>query len=407
MNIDSQPADRGTHARVMTVWMYWLLLRVVLSLVVVMASALVPQTALENAVPVWPPSAPPGAWVQRVLVDPWLRWDAEYYLQIASRGYSLDDGTALFHPLYPWLGRVAGYVLGGNMGAGLLAISSACGLLFLILFERLASLDLPPDQARRASLYFLHVPIAFALFAPYTESLFLLCSVMVFLMARRGHWWLAGLSVALATLTRQQGIFLSLPLAWELWESSGRDVRALCRSWRSVLSLLAGPVGLLFWLGYRAVALDDIAFDVHRPATWLYGLFLSRSGTEVVPVQGLAPWRAISTAFSNPTPTTVIDLVVGGIFLLLLIGGWRFLWRLRPSYLLYAVTVILLSFSFYTGPEKPYMGLPRHCLLAFPLFLPLASWGSSRILDLTVTVFGLIGVMAGAFVYGAHILWVP
>ena len=161
-------------------------------------------------------------------------------------------------------------------------------------------------------------------------------------MARRGHWWLAGLSVALATLTRQQGIFLSIPLAWELWESSGRDLRTLCRSWRSALSLLAGPVGLLFWLGYRAVALGDIAFDVHRPSTWLYGLFLSRSGTEVVPVQGLALWRAISTAFSNPTPTTVIDLAVGGLFLLLLIGGWRFLWRVRRSYLLDAVTVILL-----------------------------------------------------------------
>jgi hypothetical protein len=408
MNVEAQRVDRGTHARPMTVWVYWLLLRVALSVIVLMASALIPQTALENTVPVWPPSASPGAWLQRVLVDPWLRWDAEYYLEIASRGYSLDDGTALFHPLYPWLGRLAGYILGGNMAAGLLVVSSACGLLFLILFERLARLDLAPDQARRASLYFLHVPIAFALFAPYTESLFLLCSVMVFLMARRGHWWLGGLSVALATLTRQQGIFLSIPLAWELWESSGRDFRTVLRNWRHVSSLAAGPIGLLFWLGYRAVALGDIAFEAHRPATWLYGLFISRSGTEVVPVQGLAPWRAISTAFSNPTPTTVIDLVLGALFLLLLIRGARFLWRVRPSYLLYAVTVIVLSFSFYTGPEKPYMGLPRHCLLAFPLFLPLASWGSSsRRFDLIITVCGLIGVMAGAFVYGAHILWVP
>ena len=400
--------SKDKNRQPIAVWGYWLLLRLALSLMVLLASASHPQTVLEGAIGVWPPAGSPGAWLQRILLDPWLRWDAASYLQIASRGYSLDDGTALFHPLYPWLGRVVGYLLGGNMMAGLFVVSSVCGLLFLILFERLARLDLPPDEARRASLYFVHVPVAFVLFAPYTESLFLLCSVMVFLMARGGAWWFAGLSVALATLTRQQGIFLSIPLAWELWESSGRDRRKLLRNWRNVLSLAGGPMGLSFWLVYRAVTLGDVAFDANRPQTLLYGLFISSSGTRVVEVQGLMPpWRAIWTALNTLTVTTAIDLVMGALFLLLLIFGGRFLWRLRPSYLLYAITVIVLSFSFHTGPDKPYMGLPRHCMLAFPLFLPLASWGRLRAVETLIIVLGLSGVLLAAYIYGAHILWVP
>ena len=125
-----------------------------------------------------------------MLIEPWLRWDTEYYVKIATRGYRLDDGTAQFHPLFPWAGRGIGYVLGGNMGAGLLVVSSVCGLLFLYAFERLAQLDLPAAIARRASVFLLHAPLAFILFTPYTESMFLLCSVTALLMARRGSWWM-------------------------------------------------------------------------------------------------------------------------------------------------------------------------------------------------------------------------
>ena len=38
---------------------------------------------------------------------------------------------------------------------------------------------------------------------------------------RRRRWLFAGLAGALATLTRQQGIVLALPLAWELWVLEG------------------------------------------------------------------------------------------------------------------------------------------------------------------------------------------
>ena len=386
----------------------WLMLRFVLALVVLIGSANRPETALEKDIAVWPPASSFGRWLDRVLVRPWQRWDTEYYLNIAERGYRLDDGSTQFHPLYPWMGRVFGDVLGGNMLLGLLAASSVCGLLFLMGFERLARLDLSPGTSRRAAVYLLHAPLAFVLFAPYTEALFLLSSVIVFLMARRRAWWMAGTAAGLAALTRQQGIFLLIPLAWELWEWSGRDWRKVLGNWRSALSLALAPAGLLVWLVYRAVVLADIAFDAYRPQTWIYGLLISTGATRVIPEQGfVAPWRALGAAFSHPRPTTVVDLILAGIFVLMFVWGGRSLWRLRPSYFLYSAAVLLVSFSYFTGSFQPYMGLPRHCFLAFPLFLPVASWAERRNVDVPIILLGLAGMVLLALFYSTHGVWVP
>ena len=405
----SQPKSKpATSQSLPMIGVSWLMLRLVLLLVVLTASAGWPETHLEKELAAWPPGPSFGPWLQRVLIDPWLRWDTAYYLNIASRGYRLDDGTAQFHPLYPWTGRAAGYLLGGNIPAGLLLVSSVCGLLFLYGFERLARLDLPPAVARRAALFFLHAPLAFVLFAPYTESLFLLCSVTAFLMARRGAWWMAGIAGGLAVLTRQQGIFLLAPLGWELWEWSGREWRKLAANWRKAFSLALIPAGLLFWLAYRAITLGDVVFEVNRPQTWIYGLMISNTAARVIPEQGfVAPWRALGAALDHPRTTTRVDLILSSLFVLMLVLGGRFLWRLRPSYLLYSVVIILVSFSYFTGSWQPYMGLPRHCFLAFPLFLPLAAWANGPKTSLALVVVGLIGLILLAFFYSAHLVWVP
>jgi hypothetical protein len=394
--------------RLLEIVFLWLALRLVLSLWIALSSSFSPQTALEKQVPLWPPTTPLGDWWQRVFVMPWYRWDVEYFLNIAVRGYRLDDGTAQFHPLYPWLGQITGHLLGGNMLLGLLVASSLCALLLLLSFERWALLDLPAEAAWRATLYFAHAPVAFILFAPYSEATFLLCGVLALFAARRGVWWQAGLAGGLAALTRQQGIFLLLPLAWELWEWSGRRWRALLGNWRGLLGLALVPAGLLLWLLYRAWALGDVAFDFSQPRTLIYGLLISRSATRVVHVQSfMPPWQALWTALQHLNVTTVIDLSLASFFLLLLILGARPLWRLRPSYFLYALAIILVSFSYSTGPREPYMGLPRHCLLAFPLFLPLALWGKRWWVHWLVILYGILGLLTLALLYTTRILWLP
>lgn len=403
----------------------WVLLRVGLSLWAALLSLRFAKHSLEQALPLWPPGQPLGLWLERVLLLPWLRWDVAYYLKIVEQGYRLDDGTAQFHPLLPWLAALASNILGIGGLASLLLVASLAALGLLMAFEQLARLDLDAATARRARLYLALFPASFIFFAPYTEGLFLLCAVLALLGARRKQWLFAGLMGGLAALTRQQGIVLLLPLAWEIgaWaRAEGQRLRAeqpgrhggwgqwllQAATLRALLALTLVPLGFLTFKVYRALTLDDLRIDLSNPQALIYSFFISPSSSKVVPVQAfLPPWEVLAAAWralqSPGNLTTAIDLTLAAIFLLLLALGWR---HLRPSYLIYTLAILLLSFSYYTGPFYPLMGLPRHCVLAVPLFLPLAIWGRRPWLHLLIVAAGLAGMLFLMVGYVAQ-AWVP
>ena len=77
---------------------------------------------------------------------------------------------------------------------------------------------------------------------------------------------------------------------------------------------------------------------------------------------------------------------------------------MRPSYRILTVILFAVAFAYHTGPETPYMGLPRHLLLAFPIFI-----GSAPALErfknpvAAVFMFSMIALMF-FYVFQA---WVP
>jgi hypothetical protein len=80
--------------------------------------------------------------------------------------------------------------------------------------------------------------------------------------------------------------------------------------------------------------------------------------------------------------------------------------RMRISYQLYSVILVLVAFAYHTGPYYPYMGLPRHLLIAFPVFIglaPLIKSGWQRLI-----IFGL-GILGIFFLLLLYVIrgWVP
>lgn len=386
----------------------WLTARGVLSLWVLLCSTSHPVTALEKTVAAWPPQPSVGLWWDRVLLEPWNRWDVEHYLKIAAHGYRADDGTSSFHPLYPLLGKAVGALVGNHDLLGLFLVSSLSSLLLLMALEGLARLDLSRDDAFRSCSVLLMLPGAFALFAPYTESLFLCCSIASLLMARQGRWWSAGLVGGLAVLTRQQGILLIVPLGWELWAAVHGNWRTLRRRWSDASGLLLTPLTLSGWLLYRNMALSDTPIDWRQPYTLLYGLFISPSAHKVVVDQEFtAPWNAFWLAASHPSSSNTIDLVFGSVYLFLFIAGARQLWQLRGSYFLYTAITVIVAFSYSTGLPYSYMGLLRHCLLAFPLALLVATAKRTKLWEIAIIVMGTSGLFGLSLLYVWKIVWVP
>lgn len=385
----------------------WVLLRIVTTAFAAIVSSLRPDSLLELKIPIFPPSAPLSQWLERTFVSPWMRWDALWYEKIVSHGYSATDGTAQFHPLYPWLATLISKI-GFSPTLSLMILSSIAGIALFYWYIKLAQLDLNPKDAFFSLMIFSLAPPAFVLFAPYSEALFLLLSVLCLYFIRQKKWWLAGVMGCLATLTRQQGIFLVFPMVWELWVNAGGDFKAIVKQWKrwSAISLI--PLGFLLWMIYRVIIIHDFILNFTDIQAFIYSTLISPSANQVVTAQKFVwPWQAlyysINKIITQPDLDIWVNIILGFLYLVILAISWK---KTRISYRIYSCAIALVSFSYYTGPVHPYMGLPRHLLLGFPVFIGMASVLNKVWLRLVILTFSAAGLI---FLLGLYVLnaWVP
>jgi hypothetical protein len=359
--------------------------RVGLAILALVAVAVLPALDAVGP-PGWP--VPPIERGWHNVVTAWERFDALWFLRVATLGYADGDGSAAFFPLYPLLIRGLSLVLGGHPLAAAILISNAAFFGALVVFYLLTESEYDEATARRAVLYLALFPTAFFFLAPYSESLFLLLAVSSLAAARRRRWAVAGVAGALASATRSVGVLLPLPLAVEAiqrWrERRENPVGPLL--W-SAVAVLGAALYLLFWFGKSG----DMLAPLQQQATWQR--------------QPMAPWETIASgtreAFRWP------GVYPGGYHLLdwlvvvpgLAAAAWLAV-RARPAFSVYAWVSLLAPLTL-VFPGRPFMSLPRFLLAIFPLFWAPAilSRGRRWVHETTVAVFaGGLGVMTVLFV---------
>src|SRR5260370_2523378 len=143
----------------------------------------------------------------------WSRWDALWYIGIATVGYASVQSTAFF-PLLPLLMHVVAPLVGGNVYVAGMVVANLASLVALVGLGVLVPQYSDAATARRTMLYLTFFPTGFFFFAAYTESLFLALTIWCVLALRRGAWWQAGALGLVASLTRPMGAFLVLPFAY-------------------------------------------------------------------------------------------------------------------------------------------------------------------------------------------------
>lgn len=307
---------------------------------------------------------------------PWFSYDTEYYLQIVRSGYQAADITAGFHPLYPWIAKLVNLLIHDPL-ASLLIVTSCAGLLLTGAFYQLAKQDHSADAAWTATSLLLCWPVTIAIFAPYTEALYLLLTTACLLAAGLKRYWLAGLIGGLAALTRQQGIFLVLPLAWEIWEGSNRNWRLLVKQWPNWFATLLVPAGYAFWIAYRAIAINDFNPNFSSPQQFIYSVMVSPKHYQVFAEQQFLPpwmaiWKAVRILWQGGMHWSAYgDAFLGIVFIAMFAVAWR---HLRTSHRIYCLAIVLIALSLHTGASvNPYTSLPRHLLAASPVFIGLAA----------------------------------
>src|SRR5918999_2646108 len=110
----------------------WLCVVAGLMLVGLVGVALLQPNASVD-VPGWPASDLSPGWHNAVTA--YERWDALWYLRIASDGYDVADKSAAFFPGYPLLTRAFSFVTGGHpLAGGYIASNLACLLAMIVVF---------------------------------------------------------------------------------------------------------------------------------------------------------------------------------------------------------------------------------------------------------------------------------
>lgn len=351
----------------------------------------------------------PGTDFATRLLSMWQRWDALWYQHIVEQGYSSGDGSTAFFPLYPLLVRGATFIFGGQDVFASLIVSTAASIVAAWLLFRLVQFEVTAHghgigtigelslRARTLLPYLVVLlvflfPTAFFLFAPYTESLFLLLTVGAFLLSRTGHHIWAGAVGALASLTRAQGAFLVLPLAYEYarqhdlvpWEAPRRRAR-----------LDLGATGVVM------PVVGTLAFS-----QFIASIGEKRSALDVLTLWGykiVAPWQAIGASFEyiqrpvggGSPDVEFLNLAALIGFGLLAIVAW---WRLARMYSVYA----LASVGLLTARQmyfSPLMSVARYALVIFPCFIVLALLLADRRALAALTLVGSAILLTTLFGY--------
>ncbi|MEZ5294135.1 MAG: mannosyltransferase family protein [Vicinamibacterales bacterium] len=328
------------------------------------------------------------------------RYDAGWYLSIASRGYEYRPNRVdvqqnlVFFPAFPVVMHGASLLLARQfVWSGTLVSILAFAWALRYLF-RLARELMGDERAATAAALLAAYPFALFYSAPYTEALFLLAMLGAWWHARRDERW-AGFGWGLvAGLTRPNGCLLSVPLALmavaPLW-SEGR-FRRPPGGWGALVDRLviaAAPgLGMLIYSAYVYDKTGDPFMWIRLQAAW------GRENRGVAAFIG-NEWETIGAVGLYDYSTGNVPNLLNALGALLCTAAIVPVWR---RFGLPAASVIVLNLvpSIATGG---WLSVGRATAVLFPVFLWLGDAVPARHRTLWLVAFAALQAFAASLFF--------
>jgi hypothetical protein len=265
-------------------------------------------------------------------------------------------------------------------------VSNGALLVALVLLHRLTAAVVGMHAAHASVLLLLANPLAFFFAAPYTESLFLLLSLLCINALRQDRWVAASAAAALASATRSTGLALGAAMAVRavLAVRQLPRTRAAKRLAYTLPLTACAALGMAAYLAYWGhLSIWHEPFDVQKPAyqreaAWPW-LTLTR-GVRVL----LSTLRYPGWLIEN------LEAALALLFIALAVVAVR---RFPPMYGGLVVASVIMPLCL-ARPFSPLTSAPRYYMVAFPLTWALADICRRRAALVTVVlVFGALQVL--------------
>jgi hypothetical protein len=251
-------------------------------------------------------------------------------------------------PGLPSLEAAAAATTGLRHPAAGVVVSNLAYLASLIALFLLTAAELGERNARWATAFFAAMPTSFFLLAPYSESLFLLLTLLAFLWARRSRWGPTSGAAFLAGLTRPMAIAL-VPALWLL-----RRERPTARRLSTFAIAAPSWASSPSWRGGASPAVNRS----HRSTRRSTGARRVFAPVTVIADRPSRSWPR-SAARDPISPSTARSSRA---------SSRRLCWRCVGSQRLRRVHMDVvgdpLSFAW---PSRPFLSVPRFACVLFPL----------------------------------------
>ena len=342
---------------------------------------------------------PPLAGWREVVIQPLRNWDGFWYSLIAEYGYGVHPAATAFWPLYPWSMQFVADAFGMQVESAGLILANVAFFAALVVLYRLTRLEWGEAVARRTVWLLAFFPTAFFFSAVYSESFFLLFTLLAFYWSRTGKWWQAGLAGLLAALTRNVGVLLTVPLALMFLRQYGWRPRA----WSPKAAALALPAaGAVIFLLYLRQEYGNPFITLDAQTGWAR-------------IRAM-PWTTFRMAFEqldvtwlrllvdSPTWSTLTSVVVRSGFaqnesldvIVTLLALPLIVYTLVKLPFEYgAYTLLLFALPLFTPSLiHPLMSVPRFVLVLFPLFVGLGMLTRRRVVFASTLIVFVLALMA-------------
>jgi hypothetical protein len=333
-----------------------------------------------------------GGDIPRAPVEVLSTWDGRWYANIATTGYSVEGQNIrrfAFFPLFPAIARM----LGGSSHAVLAGIlfNQLCLLASLLLINRLAEVRENAALREQPGFWLLISPASFFFHVFYTESLFLLLTLLMVAASRGRRFGPAALCGFMTGLTRPTAVCVPVIFVW--WAMN--SLRERRRLFGLLLCAAAPLVGMASYFGVVGYLLGDPFgyIDIQRQwweSRWTLpfaSVLREFSGAFIVLAQGGLP----------PLGWMLWPLSSFGI-LILLFWGWR---KCDPAFGAYVIVSMLFIHS-----QEPSRSTLRYELVLFPVFLLAARLMARHPRLARIVSAVLAGVQLTLFVWHISYRWV-
>lgn len=336
------------------------------------------------------------------ILEPWLRWDANWYIDIAMYGLEQPASTG-FAPLYPLVIRLLGNMLGGQYLLAASITSNICTLFVFWLLHRLVTWDHSQATANHVLLAVAFFPTTFFLLVPYTEALFFALVLGALLCGRHRYWAYAALLATMASITRWQGVGLAPALAWTYVDSvrngrPWRDWRAWSRhprrQWFKSLWLGMIPLGvaaIFIWYQTVNVGVPWNAYSVK----WNNTLSWPWIGLLRTPLAWFGVYDFPAILFIP----MISDWVLAMVFLALSIAALR---RCKIDMLLFGWLILYSSIAFVHKGAILH-SVSRYVLMVIPAFVVLGEIMRHR--PRLLHLYMVIGLACSLLFSAFYVMW--